>query len=242
MDGGMATVTAADGPRATRVVITCDERVVGALSVGASDGMDRRDVEHVKAHGGHLGGPGRGPLQPAERARKQLVPRPEQGQLAVDPQRLGGETVTSSAPPDLEGGRHRRAESRTNAGRLLEPRSSRARRAAATTGSEATALKQLRPSRISTPIACPASSLAVTLWDQVAYRSVQASTTNQCGPIPAGDDDRLPFVITEGHQFGLSDSGIRMIRPSGERLAQVGPAQVGLALARPKRTRPSDPP
>ena len=51
MDRLVSTFFGADGPRAADVVGLRDQRVVAALAVDAADGVDRREVEHVEAHG-----------------------------------------------------------------------------------------------------------------------------------------------------------------------------------------------
>src|SRR5882672_3920984 len=52
MDGGVAALGAADGPRAARLAGRGRQRVVAAFAVRAADGMDRRQVDDVEAHGG----------------------------------------------------------------------------------------------------------------------------------------------------------------------------------------------
>ena len=53
VDGGVAALGRADGPRAADVVGPGVEGVVAALAGGGADGVDRREVDHVEAHGGH---------------------------------------------------------------------------------------------------------------------------------------------------------------------------------------------
>ncbi len=87
LDGGVAALGAADGPRTARVVGTGLERVVGPLAVADADGVDGREIEDVEAHGCHPGDAvvGGGP-QAALGAGEELVPGGEHGPLAVDPQ------------------------------------------------------------------------------------------------------------------------------------------------------------
>ena len=84
----------ADGPRAAHVVGAGRQRVVLALALLAADRMDRREVQHVEAHGGDRG---EQPLDISEgtvharrrrsRARKELVPGAEAGAVAIGHQR-----------------------------------------------------------------------------------------------------------------------------------------------------------
>ena len=85
----------ADGPRAAGVVGPGVERVVAALAGGVADGVDRREVHDVEAHGRHRGEACDGAPEAALRAREQLVPGAHERPLAVDPQRvrLGGGVV-----------------------------------------------------------------------------------------------------------------------------------------------------
>ena len=50
----MSPCLGADCPRASWIIRTDDEGIVFALAVGAADGMDRREIEHIKAHGRHI--------------------------------------------------------------------------------------------------------------------------------------------------------------------------------------------
>jgi hypothetical protein len=90
VDGGEATLAAADRPRASRLAGPRDQRVVASLAVRASDRVDRRQVDDVEPHR-------RDPLQPffgiakrgaavgrGARAREHLVPGGEARPLAVD--------------------------------------------------------------------------------------------------------------------------------------------------------------
>jgi len=87
MDGGVAALGRADGPRAAGVAGLGDQRVVPALAVGRADRVDGRQVDHVEAHVGRggqaLGGADEAALGPGE----QLVPGAEARPGPVDPQR-----------------------------------------------------------------------------------------------------------------------------------------------------------
>src|SRR5437867_1636730 len=50
----MSPFLRADCPWAAWIISTDDEGIVFALAVGAADGVDRREIEHVKAHGRHI--------------------------------------------------------------------------------------------------------------------------------------------------------------------------------------------
>ena len=84
MDRGVAALLAADRPRAADVVLLRGERVVAALAVRDADRMDRRQVDDVEAELRELRQHLLDALQAAERAREELVPRAEAGQLALD--------------------------------------------------------------------------------------------------------------------------------------------------------------
>src|SRR6266704_7142809 len=80
----------ADGPRAPDILGSCNQRVVGALAVDASDRMDGRKVQYVETHVGQVGQPRldvaeRAVTTPLDacRARKQFVPAAETRTLAV---------------------------------------------------------------------------------------------------------------------------------------------------------------
>ena len=100
---GVAAVGRADGPRAAGILGPRPEAVVGSLAVRAADRVDRRQVHDVEAE---LGEPRQrrfDALQPAERAGKQLVPRPETGELRVDVDPVGARRRrVVLAPLDLE--------------------------------------------------------------------------------------------------------------------------------------------
>ena len=67
---------------------------------------------------------------------------------------------------------------------------------------------------------CPASSLACTLWAQVACRSVQAFDDDAVGADAAGHYRRLPLVVAEWRQHGPLTSGL--LRPFGEEQDPAG--------------------
>src|SRR5207302_9562454 len=74
VDGGMASLGRADGPRTAGVADAGVEAVVPPLATGPANGMDGRQVEDVEAHGRHAGDPFGGGRQASFRAREQLVP------------------------------------------------------------------------------------------------------------------------------------------------------------------------
>ena len=91
MDGGVAPLRPADCPRHSRVVGAGFEGVVGALAVGAPDGVDGREVEDVESHlrhvvepVGHVGEGSVLALVPP-RTGEQLVPGGKTRPLAVHP-------------------------------------------------------------------------------------------------------------------------------------------------------------
>ena len=82
----MAAFRRADGPRAADVVGAGGQRVVLALAVDPADGVNRREVQHIEAHGGDARQPGLAVLERAvlagnraARAREHLVPGAEPG-------------------------------------------------------------------------------------------------------------------------------------------------------------------
>ena len=84
VDRVVAAAGVTDRPRRPGIAGRGGERVVGALAVGESDRVDRGQVDDVEAE---LGQPRQllpDALQPAPRARKQLVPSAEPGSHAVD--------------------------------------------------------------------------------------------------------------------------------------------------------------
>ena len=95
VNGGVPAAGAADRPRAARVVGPGLEAVVAALAKADADGVDGGQVDHVEAHLGDRREPRRGAAEGAVpaavplRAREELVPGGEAGELAVDPQREG---------------------------------------------------------------------------------------------------------------------------------------------------------
>ena len=109
VDRVVPAVLAADRPGGADVVRRRGQRVVGALAVDLADRVDRRQVDHVEAHGGDGRQPlGGGPQGAADDlagllvdvgalgAREELVPAREQRALAVDEERerpLGAEQV-----------------------------------------------------------------------------------------------------------------------------------------------------
>src|SRR5438552_3202930 len=50
----MSPCLRADCPRAFWIIRTDNEGIVFALAVGAADGVDRREIEHIKAHSRHI--------------------------------------------------------------------------------------------------------------------------------------------------------------------------------------------
>ena len=97
IDGGVAARLPADRPWAARVALRRLEGVVPPLAVRLADRVDRREVDDVEAEAGELGQHLLDALEPAPRARKELVPGPEAGERAVgvdleranEPGRLG---------------------------------------------------------------------------------------------------------------------------------------------------------
>ena len=89
MQGGVAALLRPDGPWAPRVPRPGGERVVPALPERVADGVDGGKVQDVEAQLGQAGDlPGR-PPQASETAGEQLVPGPEGGDRAVDPNGTG---------------------------------------------------------------------------------------------------------------------------------------------------------
>ena len=146
------------------------------------------------------------PLKPPNDRGNSSYQAPNEGPLPVDPEglgRRGGEVGGALGAPQGRG--HRRRQGRGRRG----PRRSRLASSRASQGRRprrgrlgARPQQQLAPSAISTSMAWPASSLARTLWAQVACRSVQASTTMRCGPMRLGHHRRLPLVVAEGGEHG----------------------------------------
>ena len=98
----MAAFSRAYGPRASYVVGLGGGGVVFAFAVGVANGVDRRHIENVEAHGGNFGDADGYVAQGAvlagcaSGAGEEFVPGGEAGALAVDPERefgsvLGGE-------------------------------------------------------------------------------------------------------------------------------------------------------
>src|SRR5438309_1952976 len=86
----VAALWTADGPRAAGVVRAGADGVVLTLAKGVADRVDRRQVEHVEAHGGDarqlvLDGLERARMSVlAQRAREELVPTAEARQDGID--------------------------------------------------------------------------------------------------------------------------------------------------------------
>ena len=68
MQGIVAAFLAADGVRTSRIVRACRQRIVLAFAIGHSDGMDRRQIEHIEAQRSDVRDPGDA-VVPACRAR-----------------------------------------------------------------------------------------------------------------------------------------------------------------------------
>src|SRR5688572_15197938 len=86
----MAAGLAANGPGAAGIS-RCARRVVTPLVVAYTNGMNRRQIEHIEAHLGDIGQPGHAGAEAAVlagygccRAREKLVPGREASALAVD--------------------------------------------------------------------------------------------------------------------------------------------------------------
>ena len=86
----MPAFTGADGPRTARIPLGGLRGAVATLASRPSDGVDRRQVEDVEPHVGHVGQlrPDVGERAGAQgvrrgRAREHLVPRAEAGLLPV---------------------------------------------------------------------------------------------------------------------------------------------------------------
>ena len=95
MDGGVAALGPADGPRAPDVVGPGVEGVVRTLAGRGADGVDRGEVDDVEAHLGHGVEALERPLEATLGAGEELVPGAVASALAVHPQRdgLGGGQV-----------------------------------------------------------------------------------------------------------------------------------------------------
>ncbi len=92
-DRGVAPGRGADGPGDPGVVLTRPEPVVGTFAGGGPYGVDRRQVEHIEAHVGHIAELFRQVDERAGISRlyspgtwEQLVPRGEAGSFPVDHQ------------------------------------------------------------------------------------------------------------------------------------------------------------
>src|SRR5438093_8619781 len=86
----MSPCLRADCPRASWIIRTDDEGIVFALAVGAADGMDRREIEHIKAHSRHIRKACLTVLEGAvtpglrsARAREHLIPGTEASALSI---------------------------------------------------------------------------------------------------------------------------------------------------------------
>jgi hypothetical protein len=84
VDRLVPALVGADRPRAARLALRRDQRVVLSLPVRAPDRMDRRQVDDVEPELGELRQHALDALEPAPRAREELVPRAERRPLAVD--------------------------------------------------------------------------------------------------------------------------------------------------------------
>ena len=90
----MAAGLVADRPGRAGVGRTGGQRVVAALAVGVADRVDRREVDDVEPEFGKSGELSFDALEAAPRAREQLVPGAELGELSVDLDRRIGSSVT----------------------------------------------------------------------------------------------------------------------------------------------------
>src|SRR5206468_4121299 len=95
MDRVVTAVFGADRPRRAGITGAGVERVVGAFAERLTDGVDRREVDDVEAHCGNCREPlGRSLERPRQwrvEARafgtgEELVPRADEGPLAIDAQ------------------------------------------------------------------------------------------------------------------------------------------------------------
>src|SRR5215204_6663283 len=84
MDADVPALLGPDGPRRPDVVRFGDQNVVPALAVRRPDRVDRRQVDDVEAELRELRQRARDTGEAAPRARKELVPRAEARQPAVD--------------------------------------------------------------------------------------------------------------------------------------------------------------
>ena len=84
VDRVVAALLRADRPRAARVARLRGQRVVRALAAAAADRVDRRQVDDVEAELGELRQHLLDALEPAERAREELVPGAEAPERPVD--------------------------------------------------------------------------------------------------------------------------------------------------------------
>ncbi len=110
VDGRVATGARADGPRAPGILGRGRQGVVAALSKLRADGVDRRQVEHVEAHGRQIRHPPRRAPKAAVAAGKQLVPRAHQRPRPIDPDRnertlgpIGASLGASQGGPEAGG-------------------------------------------------------------------------------------------------------------------------------------------
>jgi hypothetical protein len=115
MDRLVASLGAADRPRAADVVRPGVERVVRAFAMAVPDRMDRREVEHVESHPGDVGQARLAvaeravpPRLRARRAGKHLVPRGIARALAVDHDRELPVVGRRGAPVGVARGERRR--------------------------------------------------------------------------------------------------------------------------------------
>ena len=95
LDRRVAAVLGADGPRAAGIAGRGGQRVVAALAVRAADRMDRRQVQHVEAHGRDLGQPGLGFAKRAAASGSDVHERGNISYHALNRARTGS-TVTRS--------------------------------------------------------------------------------------------------------------------------------------------------
>ena len=148
-----------------------------------ADRMDRREVQHVEAHGGQRRDPLGRPVEAAERPGEQLVPGPDQRPLAIDPERDAARCRSGRARPVGPHSGRGHAVGLVRGGQAGWPRAasyrSRAASAVADGRVAAVALGEQGPPprRSRRRRSWPAASLTSTLWAQVAWRSVHASTT-----------------------------------------------------------------
>ena len=112
MDGVVAAGLVADRPRGAGIAGRGAQRVVRALAVGQADRVDRRQVEDVEAELGQRRQLLLDALQPAPRAREQLIPGAEPRPQPVDLERAAAGRPRSALAALASAGRRRAAPRR----------------------------------------------------------------------------------------------------------------------------------